>query len=115
MKACTVVSTLLLCPPNLKRARYSSARRDALTLEFDQPVLWDAALANQFFLDGEKGKVLSGSVAGNTLTLGLAGNASARTLTYLDSKAWKAGNVLRGANGIAALTFCEVPLQPEGK
>lgn len=104
-----------ITPPNLKRARFSTTQRNALTLEFDQPVVWNEALASQFFLDGEKGKVLAGSVAGNTLTLSLAESSSARTLTYLDSKAWKPGNVLRGANGIAALTFCEVSLQPAGE
>jgi hypothetical protein len=47
-------------------------------LEFDQPVKWNNALAGQFYLDGVKGKVASGSAAGNTLTLKLAARESFR-------------------------------------
>jgi hypothetical protein len=37
--------------------------------------------------------------------------SAASTVTYLDSDSWNPKRVLRGANGIAALTFCEVPLE----
>ena len=85
---------------------------DAVVLEFDQPVKWDDTLASQFYLDGEKGKVASGRVAGKVVTLKLAAPSSAKTITYLDSKEWSQKTLLRGENGIAALTFCEVPLLP---
>jgi hypothetical protein len=32
--------------------------------------------------------------------------------SYLDSKSWSQDRLLDGANGIAALTFCEVPISP---
>ena len=64
-------------------------------------------------IDGEKGKVVSGSASGNSVTLKLAGTVNARTITYLDSKEWSQKTLLRGENGIAALTFCEVLLTVE--
>ena len=99
-----------ITPPNLVRAFYANDRRDALALEFDQPVVWTDALASQFYLDGEKGKVVSGFVSGNVLTLKLAAPSTAHRITYLDSKSWSPDNLLYGANGIAALTFCDVRL-----
>ena len=98
-----------ITPPNLQHAHLSTDRRN-LVLGFDQPVIWDNRLASQFFLDGEIAELDSAAVTGNSLTLKLATPSSAKTLTYLDSKAWKPDNVLRGTNGIAALTFCEVPI-----
>ncbi len=100
-----------ITPPDLKRAFFTSAAKDAVALEFDQPVKWDDALATQFYLDGEKGKVASGSAARNVVTLKLAAPSTAKTITYLDSAAWSQKTLLRGENGIAALTFCEVPLE----
>ncbi|HEX8915423.1 MAG TPA: DUF2341 domain-containing protein [Humisphaera sp.] len=105
-----VASAKPVTPADLKRARFEGAAGDRLVLEFDQPVAWDDALAGQFYLDGEKGKVTGGEVAGNRLTLKLAGPSKAKTVTYLDSKAWSQKTLLRGTNGIAALTFCEVPI-----
>jgi hypothetical protein len=49
-------------------------------------------------------------VAGNVLTLMLKQASTAETITYLDSKSWSQDRLLDGANGIAALTFCEVPI-----
>ena len=46
------------------------------------------------------------------MTLKLAAPSAAKTITYLDSSAWSQKTLLRGENGIAALTFCEVPLLP---
>ena len=71
---------------------------------------WDDALAGQFYLDGERGQVGSGRVAGNVVTLKLTAPTAAKTITYLDSKQWSQETLLRGENGIAALTFCEVPI-----
>lgn len=101
-----------ITPPNLVRAFYTSDRRDSLALEFDQLVAWTNTLASQFYLDGESGKVASGSVSGNVLTLKLTAPSTARHITYLDSKSWDPNNLLYGANGIAALTFCDVPVSP---
>jgi hypothetical protein len=76
-------------------------------------VVWADALAGQFYLDGEKDKVASGSVTGNVLTLTLKGKeASApQKITYLKETAWSQDSLLNGANGLAALTFCEVPIE----
>ncbi len=100
--------------PDLRRARFASAARDAIELEFDQPVVFADALADQFHLEGNS-KVVGGTVTGNTLRLQLDNATEARTITYLRSRRWKPGNVLRGANGIAALTFCDVAIEENGK
>ena len=96
-----------ITPPNLKRAYYASDKKDEIVMEFDQPVKWDNALASQFYLDGEKGKVASGAAAGNVVRFKLTAASTARKLTYLDSSSWSQDKLLRGENGIAALTFCE--------
>src|SRR6185295_9746324 len=103
-----------ITPPNLRNASYAVGADNTIALEFDQPVVWTDALAGQFYLDGEKGKVASGSVSGNVLTLTLKDAGTAKKITYLKEIAWNQDTLLLGANGIAALTFCEVPL-PERK
>lgn len=104
-------TTTSITPPNLKRAYYSRGKQDEIVLEFDQPVKWSDALASQFYLDAEEGKVASGRMSGNVVTLKLAEDSTAKRLSYLDSKRWSQKNLLRGENGIAALTFCEVPIE----
>jgi hypothetical protein len=99
-----------LTAPNLRRVAYASTAQDALVLEFDQPVVWDEKLAGQFYLDGAKDKVATGSVAGNVLTLKLKEPPPATHITYLKEIAWSQDTLLLGANGLAALTFCEVPI-----
>ena len=96
---------------NLRKATY--ATQDTIALEFDQPVVWADGLAGQFYLDGEKDKVASGSVTGNVLTLTLKGKeaSTAQRITYLKETAWSQDTLLLGANGLAALTFCEVPIE----
>ena len=95
---------------DLKKASYTTAKNDEITLEFDQPVTWYDALASQFYLDGEPVKVASGSVTGNLLKLKLMAPATAKTITYITDKKWDSKTLLYGKNGLAALTFCEVPL-----
>ena len=99
-----------ITPPNLKRAYYTSPPKDAIALEFDQPVVWNDALVGEFRLDGEKGKVASGSVSGNVLTLLLKEPVEAGNISYLDELSWSQDRLLVGRNGIAALTFCNVPI-----
>ena len=100
-----------ITPPNLRRVYFSGVRRDSIALEFDQPVVWMGRLAGQFYLDGEKDKVESGSVSGKVLTLKLKAASTASKITYLKEIAWNQDALLTGANGIAALTFCEVPIE----
>jgi hypothetical protein len=98
--------------PDLKKAYYTSDKKNEIALEFDQPMVWTDALASQFYLDGKAGKVASGAVSGNVVRLKLAADATATTITYLVDKRWDIKNLLYGENGIAALTFCEVPILP---
>jgi hypothetical protein len=101
-----------ITPPNLQQASYTSTAKDAITLVFDQPVIWMDSLTSQFYLDGQKDKVASGSVTGNVLTLKLKAPASAQKITYLKETSWNQNDLIYGKNGIAALTFCDVPLAP---
>jgi hypothetical protein len=107
---CGKIFTTWITPPDLKRAYYASDKRDEIVMEYDQPVKWDNALVNEFYLDGESGMIASGTVSGNAVTLKLTAASPAQQLTYLDSKSWSQSRLLRGENGIAALTFCGVPI-----
>jgi hypothetical protein len=98
--------------PDLQKAYYTSGKLDEIALEFDQPMVWNHAQISQFYVDGKEGKVASGAVSGNVVRLKLAAAATAKTITYLVDRTWDPKNLLYGKNGIAALTFCEVPLQP---
>ena len=99
-----------ITPPNLLKAKFSTAAKDSIVLEFDQPIVWTDALIGQFYLDGERDKVNSGILKGNVLTLALKAPSSAAKLTYLKETDWSQEKLIRGTNGIAALTFCEVPI-----
>ncbi len=107
-----VVSKQPVTAPNLLRARYTNDTRDALVLEFDQPVGWSPQLTSEFLLDGERNQVSGGTTDGSRLLLKLKQPSRASRVTYLDSAAWNPGNLLYGQNGIAALTFCDVPIEP---
>lgn len=96
--------------PNLKTARYANDKHDEIVMEFDQPMKWNDALASQFTLDGEGDTIRSGAVSGNHITLKRSAISTAHTLAYLDGKSWSQSTLLRGVNGIAALTFCDVPI-----
>jgi hypothetical protein len=95
---------------NLRKACYTSAKQDAIALEFDQPVIWKESLISQFYLDGGEGKIASGAVSGNLLTLKLKSPYPAKTISYLLERKWSQNNLLFGKNGIAALTFYQVPI-----
>jgi hypothetical protein len=90
--------------------------RTSIELEFDQPIVWDDRLKSEFYLDGLKGKVMGGSVSGGggsgrVLTLKLGEPTMATKITYLKEIDWKQDRLLKGANGIAALTFCNVEME----
>ena len=99
-------------PPNIQRAFFTSAQRDELVLEFDYHINWSDSLVSQFHLDGEPKQVVAGSANGSRITLKLKGPTKSKTVTYLDSAAWNPDNLLYGQNGLAALTFCDVPIEP---
>jgi hypothetical protein len=100
-------------PPDLRRAYYSGEKKDQLVLEFDQEVVWMDSLAGQFYLDGKANAVASGVAAGNVVTLTLKGASAATKISYLDSRSWSQEKLLLGRSGIAALTFCDVPILPQ--
>ena len=104
------VPTGPISAPNLRSATFN-ATRDSIMLEFDQPVVWNDKLVGQFYLDGEKGKVAAGSVTGSSLTLKLKVPSTAKKITYLKEIDWNQDTLLNGVNGIAALTFCDVPME----
>ncbi len=108
--ACGKVPAQPITAPDLMSACFTTGKMDEIALDFGQPVAWIDALAGQFYLDGEAGKVASGTVSGNVLTLKLAAPATAKTVTYLTDKQWDPKTLLYGKNGIAALTFCEVSI-----
>ena len=99
-----------ITPPNIGRAYYTGDSRDEIALEFDQPMAWNDALASQFHLEGAAKWVTGGAAAGNVVTLKLKGVSSAQRIAYLDSASWSPDNLLYGENGIAALTFWDVPI-----
>jgi hypothetical protein len=99
-----------ITPPNLVKAAFTSPAREAIALEFDQPVVWKPEIAREFSIDGRRGRVAAGSVAGNVLTLRLTEPGPAARITYLEGRDWSQDRLLLGTSGIAALTFCEVPV-----
>jgi len=99
--------------PDLKQAYYASAAKDAIILEFDQPVIWLDSLAGQFYLDDAKDMVAKGGVNGKVITLQLKAPSTAGKITYLKELNWNQNDLVFGNNGIAALTFCDVPILPE--
>ena len=96
--------------PNLKRAWFTSAAKNEVALDFGQPVVWKDEAKISLYLDDVVAPIDSGTVSGNVLTLKLTKPSNAKTTTYLTGKDWdgKPEHLIFGANGIAALTFCEV-------
>jgi len=102
--------TIPITPANLKQVYFTSPAKDAIAVEFDQPVLWSDAATSQFFLDGAKEKIASGSVSGNVITLKLKDPSTAQKITYVHELSWNQDKLIFGTNAIAALTFCDVPI-----
>jgi len=103
-------SDVAVTPPNLQRASFQSDRRDEIVLEFDSPVTWSEDLIREFHLEGAV-RVIRGSADGTRLLLTLDRPSPGRRITYLDSASWSPDRLLYGTNGLAALTFCEVPIE----
>jgi len=103
--------------PDLKNARFTTAERNEIALEFGQEMTWNPLALLNVYLDGVKGKVTAGSVSGNVITLKLAAPSEAKTIDYLADNDWDGSrdSLLLGANGIAALTFCEVAIHEGAK
>lgn len=57
------------------------------------------------------GSVTSGSANGHTITLRVSDASKATAITYLKGlDSWQQADILSGSNGIAALTFADVPI-----
>jgi alpha-L-fucosidase len=96
--------------PNLKRAWFTSATKDEIALDFGQPMVWKDEVRRSIYLDDAVAPISSGSVSGNLITLKLTAPSSAKAITYLTGRDWdgKPAHLIFGANGIAALSFCDV-------
>ena len=110
-----VVPGASVTAPNLKRAYFTTSARTAIALEFDQAMSWSSFSLPNYYVDKVGGKVTSGSVSGNVVTLQLSSAAAATaTLDYLEDDSWNPGesvsSLLYGANAIPALTFADVPI-----
>ena len=108
-----VESTVTVTAPNLQTVSYTSARKDEITLVFDQDVTWDDEVALRFRLDDDSAELNSIGGTGKIITLKLAKPSTAKNLSYVRGGKWRQEDVIIwGSNGIAALTFCEVPIHP---
>jgi hypothetical protein len=101
-------------PPNIQSVSYVNAAKDAIKLVFDQDLKWDDEILGRFYLDDLSAELISVSGTGRILTLKLAEPSTAKTLSYVRGGKWRQEDaIIRGANNIAALTFCELPIRPD--
>jgi hypothetical protein len=98
--------------PNLKRAWFTSAAKDEISLDFGQPVVWRDTAKRSFYLDDAVAPIASGAVNGNVLTLKLSKSMNAKTVSYVNGRDWdgKPEKLLFGANNIGMLTFADVAI-----
>ncbi len=106
-----VRATESITPPNLQRVSFTTAKRDEVELVFDSELVWSPNLISQFYLDDQPGLVSSGNANGNRVLLKLMAPTESKCVSYLDSKSWSQDKLLLGRNGIAALTFYQVPIE----
>jgi Carbohydrate esterase, sialic acid-specific acetylesterase len=96
--------------PSVQRAYFTTAAKNEVALEFGQPMAANFAAQGMLFLDGVSNKVASGSVSGNTIKLQLTAASTASTITYVQGGSFDRANLILGSNGIAAMTFHNVPI-----
>jgi hypothetical protein len=98
--------------PDLKRAWFTSEAKDEIALDFGQPMTWKNEMKKDIYLDDVAAPISAGSVSGNVITLKLTVPSKGKAIGYISGRLWdgKPASLIFGANGIAALTFCEVPL-----
>lgn len=117
------VDTFRITAPNLKRAYFNSSLRNAIVLEFDQPVLWPndslgVSMKNYFDLDNVFGLVDSGysDTLRNSIVLKLVQSTTAMHVSYLRSTTNRQTNSLyngpwlRGTTGLSAFSFYNFPV-----
>ena len=98
--------------PNLRRACFTNAAKTEIALDFGQPMAWKDECKAWIYLDGVAAPISAGKASGNVITLQLTSPSAAQSVSYLSGKHWdgRPDKLLYGANGIAALAFCSVPL-----
>ena len=112
-----LVPTKPITAPDLKSAWFTTPEHNEIAVEFGQEMTFDPLTLSNIYLDGVKGQATSGSVTGNVIKLKLTAPSRAKTIDYLADIDWD-GNpetLIRGTNGIAALTFCDVPIATSGR
>ncbi|MFM8577618.1 MAG: sialate O-acetylesterase, partial [Planctomycetaceae bacterium] len=110
-----VNSAAQLTAPNLRQAYFTTAAKNEIALVFDQNVAWNSGALKMLYLadavGAACGSVTSGAASGNTITLQVPDAATAASITYLKGLVdWQQADILSGTNGIAALTFADVPI-----
>ncbi|MEI6606685.1 MAG: DUF2341 domain-containing protein [Verrucomicrobiota bacterium] len=107
-----LVPTKPITAPDLKKAWFTTPQQNEIALEFGQDMAWDPLNAINIYLDGVKGQVTSGSASGKLIKLQLSAPSKAKTIDFLADNDWDGSrdNLLLGTNGIAALSFSEVPI-----
>ena len=107
-----LVTAAPVTAPDVQRAWFTSADRKEIAMEFNQDMAWNSQSTVNFYLDRIGGEVVSGSASGKVVTLQLARASSSRTIGYIVDQYWDgtSTNLLYGANGVAALTFFNVPI-----
>ena len=104
-----------ITPPNIRSVLYTSAKKDEIKLIFDQNLKWDEEIIERFYLDDDSAKVTTVGGSGKIITLKLAGPSTAKNLSYIRGGKWKQEQaIIWGSNGLAAFTFCEVPIRTSG-
>jgi len=96
--------------PNLRRAWFTSAAKDEIALDFGQPMTWKDEMKKDVYLDEVRAPISEGKVHGNIILLKLTKPSTAKMIAHLSGHYWdgKPASLIFGANGIAALTFCDV-------
>ena len=101
-----------ITPPNIRSVSFANDKKDEIKLVFDQDVKWDAEIIERFYLDDGSAELTAVGGSGKTITLKLAGPSIARNLSYVRGGKWRQEQaIIWGANDLAALTFCEVPIE----
>jgi len=103
--------------PDLKRAWFTSAAKDEIALDFGQPVVWKDEIKKDIYLDNVVAPISTGSVSGNILTLKLSAPSNAKLIGHISGSKWdgKPESIIFGANGVAALTFSDVPIETSAR
>ena len=101
-----------ITPPNILSASFVGGRKDEIKLVFDQDVKWEEEIIERFYLDDGSAELTAVGGSGKTITLKLAGPTAAKNLSYVRGGKWRQDqSIIWGANDLAALTFCEIPIR----